>query len=354
MVEIVPKKSKNTDAEEQESGITHEVSSDSNGMFQQLTKEERDNAERKLNGRKVHPCVVPVQEQHNVPIEYHTENALPQNINQQMQPTVVPQNAVVQENQNQNGMVNPRFHQQGEQKEKHRHQYSPMPFDDAIGCVTYVVKVHVNADDRIAMDKYNTLSRVLRSERKADTIDIAYMYIKNAKDYTTKIQLDIDYINANNVRQNKSVFVDKEDCINNCLVDALRENGICCFDTDISKKKISEYLYKIVLSKLCCEVYELPEDSGFHKLNGRYCFVTKEYCEKNNYPIVTDKTFDVNLESGLNSETAEQSFLRLAKNHNSAEQFLLLNVIRITGLLSNPLYYCGFKLNRIVFIKGGQ
>ena len=331
-------------------GLLSEVSSNSNGLFCQTTKEERDSSERKLNGGKVHPCTVPIQEQHDVPIEYHTENSQPHNINQQTPPIVVPQNTTVPVNQNE--MVTPGFQQRGEQKEKHRHKYCPMPFDDSIGCVTYVVKVDVNADDRIAMNEYAILSRKLRNEAKKDSVDIALMYIKTVKDYDKKYQLEINYINANNNRQTKIVFVDKEDCINNRLVEVLKQNGICCFNTDFSQKKISEYLYKLVLSKSGSQVYNLPECNGFQMLNGRYCFVTKEYCEESNYPVVTEKNFYVNLENGFNSETAEQVFLRLAKNHNSAEQFLLLNMIRIAGLLSSPLYYCGYKFSRIVFIKG--
>lgn len=330
MVEIV----------DQATGLLSKMSSDSNGLFQETTKEEREEAERKLNGIKANPYIVPATEQQNSLTEYHTEN---QNALLQFQPALVPQNTTI-----------PAISSHGEQKEKHHHRYCPMIFDDITGCVTYVAKFHVNADDRISMNKYNTLSRVLRSERRADTIDIANIYIRSVKNYTTKFLLDIDFINANNIRQNKKVYIDAEDCVNNRLVDVLVENSICCFNSDISKKKISEYLYKLVLSKSGSEVYDLPKGSGFHILNGKYCFVTKEYCEENNYPEVTDKSFDMELSNEFNSETAEQEFLMLTKNHNSAEQFLMLNMIRITGLLSSPLYYCGYKFSRIVFVNGNS
>jgi len=218
--------------------------------------------------------------------------------------------------------------------------------------VTYVVKAHVNADDRVSMDSYSTLSRVLRSERKADTVDIAFMHINSVDDYGTKYKLDIDYINADNIRQNKVVFVDKEDCISNRLVGVLKQNGICCFNTDFSQKKISEYLYKLVLARSGNEVYDLPEYSSFNEIDGKYCFVTREYCEENNYPLVTYKKFEMNFEKSMNSEIVEQALLVLAKNHNSTEQFLFLNMIRIVGLLSNPLYRFDLKFDRIVFIRG--
>ncbi len=131
--------------------------------------------------------------------------------------------------------------------------------------------------------------------------------------------------------------------MNNHLVEVLKQNGICCFSTDFSQKKISEYLYKLVLAKSGNEVYDLPECSGFSELNGKYCFITKEYCEENNYPLVTDKMFEMSLDENMNSEMEELDFLELAENHNSMEQFLLLNMVRIVGLMSNPLYHLWFN-----------
>ena len=278
MVEIVDKAT----------GLFSKMSSDSNGLFQETTKEEKEEAERKFHGVKSNPYVAATKEQPDVSSENYMEN---QNALLQFQPTAVSQNTTVPGNQNE--MVPSGFRSRGEQKEKHHHRYCPMTFDDITGCVTYVAKVHVNADDRISMNQYNTLSRVLKSERRADTTDIANICIRSVKNYTTKFLLNIDFINANNIRQNKTVYADAEDCKNNRLADVLMENGICCFNSDISKKKISEYLYKLILSKSGSEVYDLPEGSGFQELNGKYCFVTKEYCEENNYPVVTDKSFDM-------------------------------------------------------------
>ncbi len=330
----------------------------SNECFMKLTEENCNTIHEFVYGTKPTEDTInhgtSEQEQNNASnVDYQVNNntyVQSQNTDQQTQPAVVPQNAITKGNQNE--IMNPGFNHREEQKDKHRHQYSPIAYDNSIGCVTYVVKVRVNADDRIAMDKYNTLSREFRNERKADTIDIANMYIKSAKNYDTKIQIDINYINANHIIQNKIVYINKEDCINNHIVEALKKKGICCFNTEFSQKKISEYLYKLILSKAGEEVYDLPEYNGFNRLNEKYCFVTKEYCEENNYPIVTEKTFEMNLENNLNSEMAEQAFLILAGNHNSTEHFLLLNMIRIAGLLSNPLYWCGYKFDRIIFIRG--
>lgn len=332
------------------STLIQEVSLGSNELFKETTKEKREEVEHKLLYRipedKIEPCIETVQEQYNVPV-----TAQPQNIENQVQSVVPQQNAVVQSNQN--GLISPAFSQRSELKERNYHKYCPIPFDDAIGCVTYINRVNVKAENRITMSEYAMLSRKLRDEAKKDSVDIAFMYIKSVDDYGIKYKLDIDYINADN-RQNKVVFVDKEDCISNRLVEVLKKNGICCFNTDFSQKKISEYLYKLVLAKSGNEVYDFPEYSGFNRLNGEYCFVTREYCEKNNYPSVTDKKFEMHLDKSINSERAEQAFLVLADNHNSTEQFLLLNMIRIVGLMSNPLHYCTLKFDRIVFIRGNS
>ncbi len=350
IVHLNPKKSK---TEKQESSIFNEVSMDSNGLFEETTKEEREAAEKSLHRmpeNKPEPCDSSVQEQYNAPVEYYNNNIQPQNTERQMQPVVVPQNAVVQDCQN--GTMNPVFRQHEERQERYYHKYCPIPFDDSIGCVTYIVKANVKAEDRITMSEYAMLSRKLRGETKKDSVDIAAMYINSVDDYGTKYKLSIDYMNADIIRHKKNIFVDKEDCISNHLVEVLKQNGICCFNTDFSQKKISEYLYKLLLSKLGNEVYDLPECSGFSELNGKYCFITKEYCEENNYPVITNRTFEMRLDESMNSEMAELDFLALSENHNSTEQFLLLNMVRIVGLLSNPLYHCGLKFDRIVFIRG--
>ena len=232
MVEFVPLNPKKSKTKKQESDIFHEVSMDSNGLFKETTKEEREAAEKNLHRmpeNKPEPCDSSVQERYNAPVEYHN-NIQSQNTERQMQSVVAPQNAVVQDSQN--GTMNPVFRHHGERQERYYHKYCPIPFDDSTGCVTYIVKANVKAEDRITMSEYAMLSRKLRGETKKDSVDIADMYINSVDDYGTKYKLDIDYINADNIRQNKVVFIDKEDCVNNHLVEVLKQNGICCFNTD--------------------------------------------------------------------------------------------------------------------------
>ena len=59
---------------DQATGLLSKMSSDSNGLFLEITKEEREEAERKLNGIKANPYIVPATEQQNSLAEYHTEN----------------------------------------------------------------------------------------------------------------------------------------------------------------------------------------------------------------------------------------------------------------------------------------
>lgn len=327
----------------------HEVSPDSNGLFHECTDEEREEAFKKLLHRNIPDrddvCATMEQEQQDLKSEY-----IQINNNQNVQPAMLPQN--INSQNGFNGMMNNQFQQQGEQKEKYRHKYISIPFDDSTGCVTYVVKVSVNAGNRLSMDRYSELSRFFREERSADTVDIAGMYIKSVNNCDKKYRIDVDYINANNIRQNKIVFVDKEDCINSRIVEVLKKEGIFCFSNDFSQKKISEYLYRLILSKTGNRIYNLPEYCGFNNLNEKLCFVSEEYCIKNKLPVITDKSFEVETDNNINSEMAEEDFFRMAFSCNLVEQFVLLNMIRVAGLLSTPLYWCGIKFNRIVFING--
>ena len=98
--------------------------------------------------------------------------------------------------------------------------------------------------------------------------------------------MKIKYINPGCKREKKLVFIDEEDCINNKIVSIMKQNGINCFNTEYSDKKISEYLYKLILSKTDDEQYDLPEGSGFIRLNGKTEFVSKELCDEKEIPDI--------------------------------------------------------------------
>jgi len=97
------------------SALIQEVSLGSNELFNETTKEKREEAEHKLlyeiSEKKTEPCVEPAQEQYNFSV-----NTQPQDIENQVQPVVPQQNAVVQGNQN--GMISPAFSQHSELKER--------------------------------------------------------------------------------------------------------------------------------------------------------------------------------------------------------------------------------------------
>ena len=78
--------------------------------------------------------------------------------------------------------------------------------------------------------------------------------------------------------------------------------------------------------------------------------MTSEYCDKEKLPRITEKTFLVS--NQLYSETAEFQFCQLAQQHSSVKQFLLLNMLRIIGLLSTPWMECGIRWSRVVFLCG--
>lgn len=188
IMELVYANENNEESKEQKSGVFNEVSSDSNGMFEEQSKVERDTAGKQLYGagieNKSESDVVSGQEQYNAPIERFMENVQPQNIAKQMPPAVTPQNVSIQRNQNE--IMNLGFNQKEEQKERHHHRYCSIPCDDSIGCVTYIVKVNTNAENRVTMSEYSILLRKLRNEAKKDTVDIALMYINSVKDYDTR------------------------------------------------------------------------------------------------------------------------------------------------------------------------
>lgn len=91
-MEIVYQNKNNEETKEQKSDWIHEVTQDSNGLFEGQTKLERETAGKQL-GKK--------QERYNTPMGYPQEvndfnNIQHQNIDQQMPAVVAPQNAAIQ------------------------------------------------------------------------------------------------------------------------------------------------------------------------------------------------------------------------------------------------------------------
>ena len=265
--------------------------------------------------------------------------------NNAFQPVLLPQNMVQPAISNSNTLQ-----QRGEQKQTYHHTYCPVIMEDFNACVTYVAQVNSSADSRFSMSRETLSSMIYKHELKTNTTEIAHLCICAAQDYGTKYKVDIEYMDAEYYRQYQTVFLDKKDCTQGRIVQILKENGICCFNTSLSQKKISDYLYVRIQEKLQNEKHELPTHSGFQEIDDNYCFVTSEFCDKKELPKITEKTFLVS--NQLYSETAELQFYQLAQQHSSVKQFLLLNMLRIIGLLSTPWIECGIRWNRVVFLCG--
>ena len=243
-------------------------------------------------------------------------------------------------------------HQNAVEHEKYKHHFEPITLDDCTFCITYVAKFKIDSNQRLTFKNYSELAQELMCTHKKDTIDIARLYIVKAIDYDTKIKLELYYINANDIRQHKVLFIDKELCKQGKLYEELTRNDIHCFNADLSHKKISDYLYKLILSKMENGKFSMPQHHGFNILDNEVYFITSEFCTEKEFPIITDKTFKVDIADDYTYEKAENEFVNILTHHKNKEQFLLLNMIRITGLISYILSQNGIKFNKLIFING--
>ena len=233
--------------------------------------------------------------------------------------------------------------------DKYRHKYIPIIYDDFQGCVTYVASVSVDNAARIEMKDYQKLTAVLKNNRNTNSKDIARLYIESAVDYHSIIKVSIIYINLNEDKNKKEIFIDKNDFYNFKIYERFIENGVNCFNTSISKKSLSKYMHMLISSKMQ-DGSELPDECGFARFENRPCFASFEFFKNNNLPSITDKHFTV--ESGESSIVNTILFNNIIKSHSEPRLFLLLNMIRVLGLISTSLNDAGYRFNRIVFIKG--
>lgn len=226
----------------------------------------------------VSPNVMPQQGSWNMPAYQtglsqmiSTPNTVPQQgLYNTPQTMSVPQNIVQPAMSNSNTLQ-----QQGEQKQTHRHTYCPVVMEDFNACLTYIAQANVSADSRFSVNREKLASMICKNELKSNTTEIARLYINTAQDYGTKYRVDVEYMDAEYHKQHQIVFLDKEDCTQGRIVQVFKKNGICCFNTSLSQKKISDYLYDRIQARLQNEKHELPTHSGFQEIDGSYCFVTR-------------------------------------------------------------------------------
>ena len=178
--------------------------------------------------------------QTGMPPAIPTSTTMPQqySFNNAFQTVLPPQNMV------QPAISNPNtLQQRGEQKQTYHHTYCPVIMEDFNACVTYVAQVNSSADSRFSMSRETLSSMIYKHELKTNTTEIAHLCICAAQDYGTKYKVDIEYMDAEYYRQYQTVLLDKKDCTQGRIVQILKENGICCFNTSLSQKKISDYLH---------------------------------------------------------------------------------------------------------------
>lgn len=160
--------------------------------------------------------------------------------------------------------------------DKYRHKYIPIIYDDFQGCVTYVASVAVDNAARIEMKDYQRLTAVLKNNRNTNSKDIARLYIESAVDYHSIIKVSIIYINLNEDKNKKEIFIDKNDFYNFKIYERFIENGVNCFNTSISQKSLSKYMHMLISSKMQ-DGSELPDECGFARFENRPCFASFEF-----------------------------------------------------------------------------
>lgn len=244
------------------------------------------------------------------------------------------------------------FSQRSVQHKKFKRKYIPKVLDDSQGCITFVAKIKVDSSKRASFKNYSQLNFESNDIANSDTVDIGRIYVKKAYNHGEKIKVELSYIDAKNNRLETFFFVNKSACKEGKLYNEFVKQGITCFNTDLTNKKISEYLYELILSKMDGEEEYFPWRCGFDFFCEKIYFVTSEFCERSGYPPVIKKSFVVELPNDYASERAEKDFVALAKKHNSKEQFMLLNMMRVSGLFSNILSNRYIEFDKIIFIDG--
>lgn len=126
----------------------------------------------------------------------------------------------------------------------------------------------------------------------------------------------------------------------------MRKQGVLCFNINLSNKELNRYVCELIRKKLC-EKGPLPKVSGFAIWKEKNVFVSQEFFERENLPVIVTKHFD--LQTTLTLEECGMALLNIASCTSNRKLFMAINIIRILGIVSSVISECDIKFNKAVF-----
>ena len=150
-------------------------------------------------------------------------------------------------------------------------------------------------------------------------------------------------------RGNFKLVLTNEQYTDGDIVGEMRKQGVLCFNINLSNKELNRYVCELIRKKLC-EKGPLPKVSGFAIWNEKDVFVSQEFFQKDNLPVIVTKSFDS--QTTLTFEECGMALLNIASRTSNRKLFMAINVIRILGIVSSVISECDIKFNKAVFLDG--
>lgn len=234
-------------------------------------------------------------------------------------------------------------------QQQHTHKLPTEVVSNRDQCVTFICQVRLDASLISNTDSYFNMlgQRSINRTKKLELI--GYFCICYARDYEDRIELKIIYQERPQKFEDKVIYLSKSAYYQGKIVEVFKENGIICFDSEMPYSKMNRYLQQLIRSTLPNETEVLPKQHGFGEYRGKLCFVSEEFCEEHELPGITKLSF----RTGKDKTFAQigNMFYKIAGVHNDPMMFMLLNLLRMAGLLATPLRE-GVLWNKLVFLKG--
>lgn len=154
-------------------------------------------------------------------------------------------------------------------------------------------------------------------------------------------QINFRYKASSEKTEDKKLNIPKQSAANSRkLCRFIKENGIPCEDVN------GNVLFTLIVHKAV--KFETPHKAGWNRLNGKTFYATKETLVENDYPLITDKSFDVNGNADESISEAVAAFSKSLSTFGNVRHVFFFVIVRMMGILTGVLASIGIRFMRFI------
>ncbi len=154
-------------------------------------------------------------------------------------------------------------------------------------------------------------------------------------------QVNVRYKASSEKTEDKKLNIPKQSAADSKkLCRFIKGNGIPCEDVN------GNVLFTLIVHKAV--KIETPYKAGWNRLNGKTFYATKETLAENNYPLIADKSFDVNGNADESPMETIAEFCGKLSAFGNVRLVFFFVIVRMMGILTGVLASVGIRFMRFI------